>query len=334
VDLPARIDSRLIGPVRNELEAARQDALRGIANTEAGRQILKALVQSDTFAPVGKPGIVARMYRTPDGLYLGHAKGMDGKIVGNASWIKISTLGSRLLTSAGMLTGHLMLVEISNKLDRVQVTLDAIFEALEDDRMQSLRAHIEGVKSALEANIASNRHALMVSTIPQLQESIHKMIAALKREIEEVPSPNEWKITDVIMDRQPEMRLKLSKAEKTFRACLEGISVLSQSYFALDEREIGCRSTRRLLRELQHAGTSDAEFKSRCLTPKNADDRPELLWTDFHRTLPELIAVIEAESGPAGDEFAEIDVEFLPDELPRILQALPAPSSAGEVANR
>jgi hypothetical protein len=133
----------------------------------------------------------------------------------------------------------------------------------------------------------------MAATIPQLQDAIHKMIAALKREIGEVPSPNEWKVTDLIRDRQPEMRLKLSKAEKSFRACLEGISVLSQAYFALDEREIGCRSARRLLRELQDAGTSDAEFKARLLTPKNADDRPELIWIDFRRMLPELIAVIE-----------------------------------------
>jgi hypothetical protein len=73
-------------------------------------------------------------------------------------------------------------------------------------------------------------------------------------------------------------------------------------------------------------------FQARLLTPKDAEDRPELLWADFRRMLPELIAVIEAERGPAGDGFVEIDVEFLPDELPTILQALPAPSSAGETA--
>src|ERR1700745_1450778 len=71
-------------------------------------------------APVGRATVLARMYRGPDGLFLGHARGIDGKIVGNTRWVKISSVGSRLLTSAGMITGHLMLVEISNKLDRVQ----------------------------------------------------------------------------------------------------------------------------------------------------------------------------------------------------------------------
>ena len=143
--LSASIDPRLISPIRRDLEAAREDVLTGIANTDAGRQVLAELVKSDTFAPVGRPTVLARMYRGPDGLFLGHAKGIDGKIVGNTRWVKISSVGSRLLTSAGMITGHLMLVEISNKLDRVQKDVGAIREALDDDRMQSLRAAIEGV---------------------------------------------------------------------------------------------------------------------------------------------------------------------------------------------
>src|SRR5438552_1644000 len=78
VNLRATITPRLTGPVRNELEAARRDVLSGIAKTETGRQILKQLVQPDAFSPAGKPSIVARMYRGPDGLYLGHAKGVNG----------------------------------------------------------------------------------------------------------------------------------------------------------------------------------------------------------------------------------------------------------------
>jgi hypothetical protein len=82
------------------------------------------------------------MYHGPDGL--SHAQGADGKIIGNARWVKNSSVGSRLLTSAGMITGRLMLAEISNKLDRVQKDVGAIREALDDDRTQSLRAAIEG----------------------------------------------------------------------------------------------------------------------------------------------------------------------------------------------
>jgi hypothetical protein len=42
-----------------------------------------------------------------------------------------------------MITGRLMLAEISNKLDRVQKDVGAIREALDDDRTQNLRAALE-----------------------------------------------------------------------------------------------------------------------------------------------------------------------------------------------
>jgi len=116
-----------------------------------------------------------------------------------------------------MITGCLMPVEISNKLDRVQKDVGAIREALDDDRMQSLRAAIEGVHNALEARSPENKHALMTATIPELQKAMHQTIGALKREIAEIPSPKEWKVSRVFTDREPDMRSKLTKSEKTFR---------------------------------------------------------------------------------------------------------------------
>ena len=318
--LPATIDPRLVSPVRKDLEAARQDVLKGIASSDAGRQVLAELVRPDTFASVSKPAILARMYRGPDGLYLGRAKGVDGKIVGNVRWVKISNIGSRLLTSAGMITGHLMLVEISNKLDRVQKNIEAIREALDDDRMQSLRAAIEGVNGALEARSPENKNALMTAFIPELQRAIHQSIAALRREIAEVPSPKKSKAIRLISNREPLMRSNLMKAERTFRACLEGILTLSQAYFTIDEREIGCRAAIRLFSELQRAGIDEAEFKARLITPSDREDRPEELWGDFRRLVPEMIELIRLAEMRTDEDTAEIDVELLPVEIESILR--------------
>ena len=318
MDLRVTTSSRLIGPVRADLEAARQDVVRGIANTEAGRQILQQLVQRDVFSPVGKASIVARMYRGPDGLYLGHARAANGEIVANARWVKISTVGSRLLTSAGLLTGHLMLIEMSNKLDRVQAGVDAIKAGLEDDRIQSLQAAIEGVENALGTSISKNRHALMVATIPTLQEAVRRMIAALKREIADIPAPDAWKFNP-FKDYQAEVRARLSKAERTFVACLQGISVLSQAYFALDERETGCRSAQRLLHELKDTGISDAEYRTRLLIPTNFEDRPERQWSEFCRLMPELIDLFELEARLPDGQTSELDVELLPAEITEAL---------------
>jgi hypothetical protein len=69
-----------------------------------------------------------------------------------------------------------MLVEISNKFDRAQKGVGVIREALDDDRTQSLRAAIEGVRNALEARNPKNKHALMTATIPELQKPIDQTI--------------------------------------------------------------------------------------------------------------------------------------------------------------
>lgn len=201
--LSATIDPRMISAVREDLESARQEVLRGIVNSDTARRALSELLKSDTF----KPMVGARMYRGTDGLYLGHIKGADGKFIGNVRWEKISGVGSRLLISAGMISGHLMLVEISNKIDRVQKDVRAIREALNDDRMQNLRAAIDGVHSAFAASFSENRHALVMATIPNLRSAVQQTIAALKREIFAIP---ERKSIIPFINREKDTRLGLS----------------------------------------------------------------------------------------------------------------------------
>ena len=320
VQIPAATDDRLIAPVRRDLEEARQDVLRGIASTDTGRHVLAEILKSDKFMPVGRPTVLARMYRGPDGLYLGHAKGAGGKIIGNMRWAKVSTLGSRLLTSAGMITGHLMLIEISSRIERVQKDVGAIRAALDDDRMQSLSAAIHGVRDALEARVSQNKHALMTATIPDLQTAIHKLIAALKREIAEVPRPKEWKLIKAFVDREPQMRLKLAIASRTLRICLEGISTLNQAYVSIGEWHVGCQAAIRLIAELERADLAEAEFKARLLTPDNPEDRPEELWGDARRILPEMVKLLKIGATPAEEHTIEFDVELLPSEVESALR--------------
>ncbi len=204
-----------------------------------------------------------------------------------------------------------MLVEMSNKLDAVLVTVDAIRAGQEDDRVQKLRAAIHGVENALETSIAKNRHALMANTIPQLLEAVHSNIAALKREMAEIPSPEAFRINP-FRGQHAEVRSKLSKAARTYTACLQGVSVLSQAYFAL----------LRLLAELEDAGTSSAEYKARLLKPKDVEDRPEKLWIEFRRVVPDLIELFEIEGARRNEETAELNVELLPAEITSALRVV------------
>lgn len=273
MDLRAAINPRLTRPVRSELEAARRDVLTGIANSDAGRQLLKQLLGPDIYSPIGKPSVVARIYRGSDGLYLGDASGLYGEIIGNARWVKISTAGSRFLTSAAFLTGHLILVEMANKLDRVQATLDALKAGQDDDRLQGLRAAIVGVENALETSSIENRNGLIKATIPMLQDTVYKMIGQLRKEITAVPLPGtNW---NPLKNQSEDVRTKLNQCADTFAFCLQGILILSQAYFTLGERETGYSSALRLIGELQDAGIGSAEHKARHLLPRDTEDRPD-----------------------------------------------------------
>ena len=310
-NFPAQLNDRLIAPIRRELEETRGETVRAIASIDTGRQILIELSKPALYAPKGNEGILLRLYRGPDGLFLGHAHGANGKIVGHARWLKVTGASSRLLSSAGMLTGQLMLVEMSQKLDRIQGSVDAIRRALDDDRMQKLRAAIGGAKDALEAERVQNRQLLLTSTIPHLNEAVLQTIAALKREIAEIPVPPDWQITRVIIDRESQMRESIAKAEKTFLACIEGISVLGQTYIAIEEPALGYRTVIRGLEELGRAGISDAEFRARLLKPSDVDDRPELIWGIFRQQLPELLRLVEVERDRQLDDPVEIEMGLI-----------------------
>jgi len=198
---PAEFDKRILSPIGHELGTTRDEIVKALSMAEGGREVLAELMKPDLYAAKGRKDVLMRLYRGPDGLFLGHAHGADGRIIGQARWLKVGDAGSRLLASAGVLTGQLMLLELSQKLDRIQGSVDKIREALDDDRMQELRGAMNAVKDALETRSNDNRKQLLNAAIPNLSSAISKMIAALRREIAEIPTAPDWKLVQVVVDR-------------------------------------------------------------------------------------------------------------------------------------
>jgi hypothetical protein len=145
-----------------------------------------------------------------------------------------------------------------------------------------------------------------------LNEAVRQTIATSKREIGEIPLPADWQITRVIIDREPQMRGLLAKAEKTLHACVEGISVLGQAYIALNELTLGYQTMIRGLEELGQAGIGDAEFRARLIRPTHVEDRPELIWSSFRQQLPELRHLVEIERDRQNDDPLEIEMSLTP----------------------
>jgi hypothetical protein len=91
-NLPAQLNDRLLAPIRRDLEETRDETIRAIACIDTGRQMLVELLKPDLYAPKGNKGILLKLYRGPDGLFLGHAHGANGKIVGHASNRRVANI--------------------------------------------------------------------------------------------------------------------------------------------------------------------------------------------------------------------------------------------------
>jgi hypothetical protein len=132
----------------------------------------------------------------------------------------------------------------------------------------------------------------------------------------------------MIIDREPQMRELLAKAEKTLHACVEGISVLGQAYIALNEFALGYQTIIRSLEELGQVGLADAEFRARLIRPSGVDDRPELIWWTFRQQLPELRRLVEIERKRHDDDPLEMEMELTPSQIAAALdyQAAAAPN--------
>jgi hypothetical protein len=209
---------------------------------------------------------------------MGWAQGSDGKFIGQARWTKATTWGSRVVSSAAVLAGHVMLVEISQKLDRVEEKADRISQALADDRRQALKAAVDSVAAALECEPKTARD-LLIATATPLRTAIRQEVKALARSIETTPMPPRSHAEGFIWDKGPNTRKALAEAEESFLAALQGIRALAHLYLGLCEDRTAWASAQELLVQISEANLRDAWWKGRNLRPQNRDDQPEAFWT-------------------------------------------------------
>jgi hypothetical protein len=251
---------------------------RGLKATEDLAREISAWCAGDLYRSSGKPEVVLNLKQAGDGSVMGWAQGSDGRFIGQARWTKATTWGSRVISSAAVLAGHAMLVEISHKLDRIETKIDRVRQALSDDRRQALKAAINQVETALECDPTTGRDLLVAAAAP-LRTAVGQEIQALARSIEHTPMPSRWHTVRAVWDTAPDTRRDLSSAEGSLLAVMQGISALTRLYMALDEARTAWRAAHDLLLQLAAAGLQEAWRKARNLLPKDQYDQPEAFWT-------------------------------------------------------
>ena len=234
----------------------------------------------ETYRPIGPAKVVANLYEYADGSVLGIAKGPDGKIIGQARWVKGAAVTSRLAGSVAMLAGQAMLVQISQSLNRIEDKVDRILQALVDDRRAALNSAIKGVGDALKAGSPEISKGLLLNTAPQLRAAIEAEIQALRRIIDDVPEPDSHVriMGRDIFNGASDTRGKLAASENGLLAVLEGVRAMVTLYTALNETKLGWSIAETLFTELSTLDLKSLRRKARCIPMTGDQPWPEVFW--------------------------------------------------------
>jgi len=206
-------------------ERGREDIIYGLKATGDLAKQIDAWRVGDRYGASGPREVVLHLKPNADGSVMGWAQGSDGKFIGQARWTKATTWGSRVVSSTAVLAGHVMLVEISRKLDRVEEKVDRISQALADDRRQALKAAVDSVAAALECQPKTARD-LLIATATPLRTAIRREIQALVRSLETTPMQSHRGGTEGSKSLSSgESRANLSSPISCRRRCAVGVAV-------------------------------------------------------------------------------------------------------------
>lgn len=265
---------------------AESDRLRkDIIDALAGAEELMGTVQQWTTGEIstgeGIANIVATIYKHSDNSILGIAK-INGNIIGHAKLAGAAPLAAGLAVSVAALAAYAMIVDITNRLNRIESKVDRILQALADDRRASLYGAIKAVGDALQVLNQDTSRGLMHSIAPHLRSSIEAETVALRRLMELVPEPtNQVRIKGYsLFDGTDQTRKTLVQCEDAFLAIFEGIRALAQLYTALGEPKLAWSLTDRLLADLETLDLRDLHRKARYVPPQANGAWPELFWTN------------------------------------------------------
>lgn len=145
---------------------SRGELLHGLKATEDFAEEISAWAAGDLYRATGQRQVILNLKPNADGSVMGWAQGSDGKFIGQARWTRATTWGSRVVSSVSVLAGHAMLVEISQKLDRIEAKVDRIKQVLDDNRREALKGAIASVTTALGCEPETARNLLAPTATP------------------------------------------------------------------------------------------------------------------------------------------------------------------------
>ncbi len=298
---------------------ARRGMLQALGGCQEFGKLAAVITQADAYSPTGPSNVLLNLHKNADGSVLGIAR-RNGKIIGQARWIKTTEIGARVITSAALLAGHAMLIDISMKLDRIETKVDYIAKLLNTIVWKNLEGDISAVTTALSLTKAENKTAVLTATTPKLESDLKVCIKALTDDIAGMPSTPDFAIVKLVNDPSKAIRQTLVKSEASFAYILLGIKALAQLYVGIGEQKAAWCAMERLFEELEKVGIDRAERKARMLEYSKHDPFPERFWTDARSLISETLMMVRQniELDDNEDDCRPIEVEFTSAELAKL----------------
>ena len=213
-----------------------------------------------------------------DGLYNAVLRGSDGKISKHAKFEKIPPNLSRIASAVG---SQVMLISIAMQLNRIEKAISRINEELHNDRIAMILAGKQQYEMAMYMTNCTRRDNAIQHAIQSLTEGLIKVRLELRGRIERLPEPVNtfWENWGTRKSTQAATELRM--AEETFDAAVQGASLLSQCYAALDEPQAGIVAINHCLRDIRACGIQKAAERARIVEVRDTRYLPEAPWLSF-----------------------------------------------------
>lgn len=245
-----------------------------------------------------------------DGFYAGVVR-KDGKISQHARFDRLPPDLARVASAIG---SQVLLMSIAMQLNRVEKAVAAISHELHDDRMAQVLAGARLYDGALQMRVGDSRNGQLLNAIQTLTVGFDQVRLELSRQIRELPDTSNNLGDNWITSKADLAASKLGEAEVTCRVALQGLSLLSECYAALDEPQAGAAVLSGCVADLRSCGIQRAAARARLVEVRDRNF-PETTWLEFDTALASVREALQTQTDVGLLDARAVEVEFRPHEL-------------------
>jgi hypothetical protein len=204
------------------------------------------------------------------------------------------------------------------QLNRIEQTLQRLFEEFHRDRLAEIFSGTDQFQKAMLFQDSTNRNQAILNAVQTLHGGIHKTLLELRNRIAEAPDPNSSSFLYHLApwnNKTKKAAEMMRQAEESFRGLMIGIRTIAECYAVLGETGAAARTLSEYFDKVNSSNIAAAAEKAR-LVEFSGSTAPQEPWEEFLRVYPSVKARLETLSAAKSvGPHLETEIEFMPHEL-------------------